>query len=67
MSWVGVTAFIVLIAAALFGAVLYAVHRGRLSRSAGLISGMVILAGASIVLLYPSALTLTQEESTPLR
>lgn len=63
MSWVGLTAFIVLIAAALFGAALYAAHRGRLSRSATLIFGLVILAGASIVLLYPSALTLTQEES----
>lgn len=62
MSWVGLTAIIVLVAAALFGVVLYAAHRGRLGRNATLIAGLIILAGASIVLLYPSVLTI--EEAT---
>ena len=63
MSWVGLTTLIVLLAAALFGAVLYAGHRGKLDRRATLIFGLVIFAGASVVLLYPSVLTLTHEES----
>ena len=58
MSWVGLTAVIVLVAAALIGAVIFASHRGRISGTVALILMLVILAGASIVFLYPSALTI---------
>ncbi len=57
MSWVGLTAIIVLVAAALIGLVIFARHRGRISGSVALVLMLVILAGASIVFVYPSALT----------
>ncbi|WP_313806795.1 hypothetical protein [Sphingobium sp.] len=59
MSLTGLTAIIVLIAAALLGALLYALHRGRLGRNAALLGAIVILACASVVLIYPSVLTTT--------
>lgn len=58
MSWVGLVAVIVLIAAALIGALIFARHRGRISRSAAVVLMLLVLAGASIVFLYPSALTI---------
>ncbi|EQB06480.1 hypothetical protein L286_06585 [Sphingobium sp. HDIP04] len=57
MSWVGLTAIIVLVAAALIGAVVFARRRGRISGSVALALMLVVLAGASIVFIYPSALT----------
>jgi hypothetical protein len=57
MSWIGLTALIVFIAAALIGAVIFARHRGRLGGGAALLLMLIILGGASVVLLYPSALT----------
>ena len=62
MSWVGLTSVIVLIAAALLGVLLYARHRGKISGSVALVIGLLILAGASIVLVYPSSLTVAGGE-----
>lgn len=63
MSLTGLTAIIILIAAALLGIVLFARHRGRLSRGGALIAGLIILAIASVTLIYPSYLTTTQSET----
>lgn len=57
MSWVGLVAIIVLLAAALIGVVLFARHRGRISGTVALALMLVVLAAASAVFVYPSALT----------
>lgn len=57
MSWVGLTAIIVLAAAGLIGAVVFARQHGRISGSVALVLILVIVAGASTVFVYPSALT----------
>ncbi|WP_076605726.1 MULTISPECIES: hypothetical protein [unclassified Sphingobium] len=59
MSVTGLTAIIVLVAATLLGVVLYGLHRGRLSRGGALAAAILILAAASVILVYPSVLTTT--------
>ena len=62
MSLTGLTAIIILIAAALLGLVLYARNRGRLSSGAALIAALVIIAAASVTMIYPSFLTATHAD-----
>jgi hypothetical protein len=62
MSLTGLTAIIILIAAALLGLVLFASHRGRLNRGGALLAGLIIVAAASVTLLYPSFLTTTHAD-----
>lgn len=59
MSLTGLTAIIILIAAALLGLVLYARNRGRVNSGFALIAALIIIAAASVTLLYPSFLTTT--------
>ena len=62
MSLTGVTALIILTAAALLGLLLFARRRGRLNRGAALIAALIIVAVASVTLFYPSFLTTTQSD-----
>jgi hypothetical protein len=62
MSLPGLTAIIILIAAALLGLVLFASHRGRLNRGGALVAALIIVAAASVTLLYPSFLTTTHTD-----
>lgn len=63
MSLTGLTAIIILVAAALLGLVFLARRKGRLNRGGALIAGLIILALASVTLLYPSYLTTTHDQS----
>lgn len=64
MSLTGLIAIIILIAAALLGVVLYARNRGRLNGSLALVAALVIIAVASVTLLYPSFLTTTHVDKS---
>lgn len=59
MSLPGLTAIIILVAAALLGLVLYARNRGRVNSGFTMIAALIIIAVASVTLLYPSFLTTT--------
>jgi hypothetical protein len=62
MSLTGLTAIIILIAAALLGLVLFASHRGRINKGGALLAALIIVAAASVTLLYPSFLTTTHSD-----
>jgi len=62
MSLTGLTAIIVLVAAALLGLVLYARNRGRINKGAALVAALIVVAVASVTLLYPSFLTTTHSD-----
>ena len=62
MSLTGLTAIIILIAAALLGLVLFASHRGRINKRGALLAALIIVAAASVTLLYPSFLTTTHSD-----
>ena len=64
MSLTGLTAIIILIAAALLGVVLYARNRGRLNSGLAFVAALIIIAGASVTLLYPSFLTTTHVDKS---
>ena len=58
MSMTGATVLIVLVTLLLIGLLLYARHRGRISRTASLVLALIIVAIGSVVFLYPSVLIL---------
>ena len=64
MSWVGLIAIIVLVAAAAIGAVVFARNRGHIKGTAALAITLIALALASVVFLYPAVLTVQEGERT---
>ena len=64
MSLTGLTAIIILIAAALLGVLLYARNRGRINGGLAFVAALIIIAGASVTLLYPSFLTTTHVDKS---
>ena len=66
MSLIGLTAIVVLLAATLIGMVIFAMHRGRINGRIALLLMLIILGGGSLVLVYPSTLTIEGGEQAHL-